>query len=384
LEEDRMGDTRTAAGTARRTARRLATIGLSALVALTGLPMLHAAAAAPPSVSVDDVTVTEGAAGSTVIARFTLTMTAPTRKPVGVNFTTQDDTATAGSDYVMLSGTATIKKGSTTKKVAITVNGDDLYEGDEAFVVHLKSAHGASIGDGNGIGTIVDDDPLPSISISNASVLEGTGGTTPLSFDVRLDRKLGSDVTVDYASTDDTATDPGDYTAVSGTLTWPAGTDGVQSVSVDVQGDSADEPDETFTITLSNETGGATIARATATGIILDDDLPNPPPPTPDPSTTTLKVAKRRTKTLAIGAVTPAHTGLTVTVTLYKRKSGHWAIVATKHPILGTATDKDGDGIYSSPYKATFKRLRGRQKIVVRFAGDVDHQASSASKKFKR
>ena len=379
-----MGDVRTHAAKAitRRVARRVATTLLSSLVALTGLPALHAAAAPPPSVSVDDVSVTEGALGTTAIARFTLTLSAPAGKPVGVKFTTQDGTATAPSDYLAASGTASIKKGATTRKVAITVNGDDAYEGDETFTLHLISARGATIGVGDGTGTILDDDPVPSISIADASVLEGTGTTTPMAFDVTLSGVSASDVTVDYATADGTATAPGQYLSAGGTLTWPAGTSGVQTVTVDVVADAVDEPDQTFTVSLSNPTGSATIGTADATGVILDDDLP--PAASPEASKTTVTVVKRRTKTIAKGAVTPAHSGLTATVTLLKRKSGVWVPVGVKTPTLGTAVDNDLDGFYSSPFRAAFKRMRGRQKVVVQFLGDADHLASSAQKAFKR
>jgi Calx-beta domain len=279
-------------------------------------------------VTVNDISVTEGAANTTTVARFTLTLSATARKPVNVRYST------------------------------ITVNGDDLYEGDDTFTLHLINAKAATIADADGVATIVDDDPVPTISIENAAVLEGTAAlsTTPLSFDVTLSGKSSQDVTVDYASADGSALQPADYGSVSGTLTWPAGTQGTQQVTVQVVADFVDEPDETFAVGLTNATGLSVLAaKDTADGIILDDDLPSPPPPGgKESSTTTLKVVKKRLKTLAIGSVTPARTGLKVTVTLYRRKSGHWRVVGSKHPLLGTAVDPDHDGIYSSPYKAIF------------------------------
>ena len=375
--------------TAARPARgwaRIATGVVSAIVLFAGLP-IRPALAAPPSVTINDVSVTEGAVNTTTLARFTITLSAAARKPVNVKWIAQSGSAVAGDDFVPVASTATIRKGATTKKIAVTVNGDDLYEGDETFIVHLISAKGASIADANGTGTILDDDPVPTISIANASVLEGTDplNTTPLSFDVTLSGKSSQDVTVDYASADGTAFQPGDYGAVSGPLSWPAGTEGTQQVTVQVVADLIDEPDEVFTADLNNATGLSVTGKASADGIILDDDLPSPPPPGgKETSTTTLKVVKKHLKTLAMGLVTPAHTGLKVTVTLYRRKSGHWRVVGSKHPVLGTAVDPNHDGIYSSPYKASFKKILGRQKIVVKFAGDADHFGSKASKIFKR
>jgi len=371
----------------RNAARRAAAVAVSTLVALMGAPLTHALAAAPPNVTISDANVVEGGAGSTIVAKFQLTMDATARKPVGVKWTTQDGTATAPSDYVAASGTANIKKGKTTAFIKVTVNGDDLYEGDETFTVHLTHARGASIADADGLGTIKDDDAQPSVSISNASVLEGTDAVnpTPLSFDVTMTGMSASDVTVDYGTSDGTATQPADYASTSGTLTWPSGTNGTQQVTVNVVADAIDEPDtETFTVTLSNVTGGAALGNNPATGIILDDDLPAPPVPTD--TTTTVKALKRKAVTIAHGAVTPAHTGLTVTVRWYKwsKKTRHWKLLATKTPTLGTAADPDGDGIYASGYRAKFKKIRGRQKFVVNFAGDSDHNPSSAVVRFKR
>jgi hypothetical protein len=280
---DRLGDEVGDVSEARsaRAWARIAVSLLSAVAVFAALP-IRPALAAPPSVSINDVSVTEGAQGTTTLARFTLTLSAAARKPVNVKYITNSGSAVAGSDYVPTSGTATIKKGTTTRKVVITVNGDNVYEGDETFTLHLISAKGASIATPNGTGTIVDDDPVPTITIANASVLEGTDAlnTTPLSFDVTLDGKSSEDVTVDYASADGTASQPGDYGPVSGTLTWPAGTQGTQQVTVQIVADPDDEADaETFTVGLTNPTGLSVFGKATGDGIILDDDLPSPPPP---------------------------------------------------------------------------------------------------------
>jgi hypothetical protein len=349
---------------------------------LGALPLQHASAAPPPTVAIGNASVTEGGAGTTAVVRFQLTLSAAARKSIGVRFATQDGTAKAAEDYVASNGTVTFHKGTATRRIAITVIGDDVYEGDETFTVHLSHARGASIATSDGTATIGDDDPVPTIRISNASVIEGTGTTTPLAFDVTLTGASTTDVTVDYATADDTASSPGDYVADGNTLTWGAGTAGTQAITIDVVADAADETDEVFDVTLSNVTGGAVIGHGDAIGVILDDDLA--PAATPDPSITTLNVISKKHKTLAKGLVSPAHTGLTVNVTLYRKASGHWKLIATKHPVLGTAVDGDHDGTFSSPYKAAFKRLRGRQRIVVQFAGDADHLASSASKKFRR
>ena len=118
---------------------------------------------------------------------------------------------------------------------------------------------------------LTDNDPATTVSIADVSVAEGDSGTKTVAFAVSLNASSSSNVTVDYATADGTATTAGgDYESASGTLTINAGaTSG--TVSVTVNGDEVDEPDETFTVTLSNPSN-AKLGDAEATGTITDDD----------------------------------------------------------------------------------------------------------------
>ena len=91
-----------------------------------------------------------------------------------------------------------------------------------------------------------------------------------IDFTVKLDRAAAGTVTVDYATSDGSATAGADYTAASGTLTFAAG-DRSKTVEVELLDDSHDEGDETFTLTLSNPSG-AVITDGTATGTIENHD----------------------------------------------------------------------------------------------------------------
>ncbi len=112
------------------------------------------------------------------------------------------------------------------------------------------------------------------IVINDVSVTEGNSGTTTLNFTVtRSDNTTG--FTVDYATADGTATQPGDYTAASGTLTFTAGGALTQPVSVTVLGDTTFESDETVLINLSNvvnSVGTTTISDTQGIGTILNDE----------------------------------------------------------------------------------------------------------------
>jgi len=119
-----------------------------------------------PSISIGDVSVAEGDGGTTS-AVFTVTLSAPSGQPVSASFATADGTATAGLDYVPATGTVSFAPGSTAQPVSVDVLGDTVFEGDETFVVNLTNPVNGTIGDGQGVGTIVDDDPSTGSLSSN-------------------------------------------------------------------------------------------------------------------------------------------------------------------------------------------------------------------------
>lgn len=110
----------------------------------------------------------------------------------------------------------------------------------------------------------------PSLSIADASVVEGNSGTTTLPFAVTLSASSSRVVSVSYATSDGTATAPSDYAAATGTLTFQPG-ERTKTIPVTVVGDTALEPDETLSITLSAPVN-ARISKGSATGTIRNDD----------------------------------------------------------------------------------------------------------------
>ena len=167
--------------------------------------------------------------------------------------------AEAGSDYTTISGTLTIDSGSTTGTIAVAVLDDELDEPDETFTVTLSNAVNATIADAGGEATITDNDEpspaSPSISVDDVSVAEDAGNAQ---FTVTLSNAFNEAVTVQFATADGTAEAGSDYTAISGTLTIDSGST-TGTIAVVVLDDELDEPDETFTVTLSNAVN-ATIA----------------------------------------------------------------------------------------------------------------------------
>ena len=169
----------------------------------------------PPSITITDVSVTEGNTG-TVNAVFTVTLSAASSQTVTVTYATANGTATAGSDYTATSGTLTIPAGSTTGTITVAVGGDTLAEGNETFFVNLGNPTNSTIADGQGQGTIINDDaPPPTLSINDVSVTEGNSGTVNAVFTVTLSSASSQTVTVTYATANGTATAGSDYTAIA-------------------------------------------------------------------------------------------------------------------------------------------------------------------------
>jgi hypothetical protein len=132
-------------------------VALSAMLTLGLASVAFAQLLPEPTLSINDITVTEGEMGA-MNAIFTVTRSGNTTLISTVNFATADDTATQPSDYASSSGMLIFNSGETTKTVTVSVNGDTLDEANEEFFVNLSSLESATISDAQGVGTITDDD----------------------------------------------------------------------------------------------------------------------------------------------------------------------------------------------------------------------------------
>jgi hypothetical protein len=305
-------------------------------------------------VSIDTIGVTEGNSGATP-ATFTLALSGPSGRVVTVNYATSDTTATAGVDYTAASGTVTFLPGDTTKSVVVQVRGDRARENDEAFRVTLSGAVNAVVDQSVGICTIQDDDSLPGLTVSDSTVREGDSGTTDAVFTVSLSDSSGLPVSVDYATTNGTAVAGSDYVAVSGTLNFAPG-ETSKLVTVRVNGDRLVESDESFTVQLSNATG-ATIAQATATGTITNDDVVRP--------------------TLSINdvTVTEGNSGTTDAVfTVTLSQTSAQSVQVSYQTNAGTATA--GKDFVSKSGTLTFAAGQTSQSISIQIVGDLASESA--------
>ena len=223
------------------------------------------------ALSVGDVTVTEGDAG-TATATFTVLLSPVCGRGVSVDYATANGSASAGVDYVAKSGTLKFVAGDTSETVDVTVNADLLDELNETFFLDLIGASNATIADDRGVGTITDDDAEPTLSVDDVTVTEGVDAN----FTVTLSTPSGRDVTVDYATADGTASsyeyagEELDFEAASGSLTFLPGQVS-KTVTVDVLDGTLDELDENFFLNLTNASG-ASLSDAQGIATITDDD----------------------------------------------------------------------------------------------------------------
>src|SRR5262249_18578245 len=185
------------------------------------------------------------------------------------HYVTAETTATAGSDYVAASGDVVIPAGQTSRMLTVAVKGDRLVEPTESFTVNLTSATGATISDGQGTGTILDNEPR--ISINDVSTQEGKSNTTTFTFTVTLSAAYDQALTVSYATADGTAkTSDSDYVATSGTVTFAPG-ETRKTITVMVKGDKK-ESNETFYLDLFGNSSDSLFTRNRGIGTIVNDD----------------------------------------------------------------------------------------------------------------
>jgi uncharacterized protein (TIGR03437 family) len=239
---------------------------------------------APPDLTINNVTAAEDNSGATVFT-FTVSLSAPA-PATGVIFdiNTADDTATvANNDYVTHSlASQTIPSGQQTYTFDVTVNGDTDVESDETFFVNVSNVTGANVLDGQGVGTIQNDDsaPLPTLTINDVSMAEGNSGTTTFSFTINLSSPAGpGGVSFNIATADGTAHDDippsedNDY--IPKTLTSQNIPEGNETYAFDVivNGDLLVETSETFFVNVTSVMG-ANATDDQGQGTIQNDDRP--------------------------------------------------------------------------------------------------------------
>ncbi|HEU4513367.1 MAG TPA: Calx-beta domain-containing protein [Nocardioidaceae bacterium] len=213
-----------------------------------------------PTLSVGDRTIVEG---NTVL--IPVTLSAPLQHDVTFSWSTATGTASA-ADFSQSSGTSTIKARSLQTTIAVPTKQDTVIEPDEVFYLNISNPKGAGIADAQGAVTI-DDNDGPTLTIGDETVDEAGNAY----FDVRLSSPAVQPVTFDWATADGTAVAGSDYTAANGNdVSIAVGQSSVR-LTVKTLQDTADEPDETFAVNVS-DVRNAQLGDGVGQGLILDDD----------------------------------------------------------------------------------------------------------------
>ncbi|MGI0486316.1 Calx-beta domain-containing protein [Pantanalinema rosaneae CENA516] len=233
------------------------------------------------SVSVSDGDVSE--AGNNP-GTFTITRTGDTTDALIVSYIVGGTAAINGSDYTpTLTGTATIPAGQSSVTITITPIDDLEVEGDETVNLTLTSSTAYTLGVAAASLTIVDNDfpppPLPTVSIAATDPTAAEAGTDPGVYTITRTGDTSQALTVSY-TVGGTATNGTDYTAITETVTIPAGQSSVNVIITPID-DLDVEGDETVNLTLTSSASYTLSTATTATVTIADNDVDVPPPPLP-------------------------------------------------------------------------------------------------------
>ncbi len=243
---------------------------------IDGLPIGNETTPGVLQFSAQDYTVAEAAGTLTI----DVNRVDGTDGRVSVRYRLDNETAIGGQDYATTSGILVWEEGdNAAKSIDITVFSDTDFEGSQTFTVHLYSATGgAAVGNGFSRITLQDSTPPPqrgTLQIADTSLIVSESDNQVI---IEIERVGGSDgpVTVEYTTTDGTATGTADYASIDSprTLTWPDGDITPRNISIGILQDLEIEPTETFQVNLSGIRGGATLGSAIATVEITDTTPP--------------------------------------------------------------------------------------------------------------
>jgi subtilisin-like proprotein convertase family protein len=270
----------------------------------------------------------------------TVTLSGPSAFVTTVSLTTTAGTASGLSDYTPISRTLTFSSSVTTVTTTVPITDDLIYERNETFTVGLSNPVSATLGvTSTAAITIVDNDPEPTVQLSAGtySVAEAGGAAVVT---VTLSGPSAFVTTVSLTTADGTASAATDFTPVSRTVSFLAGTQSV-TATITITDDLIYERNETFPVGLSSPVSATLGVTSTAAVTIVDND----PEPTVQLSAGTYSVTEDRGPAV-------------VTVTL----SGASAFVTTVS--LTTTNGTASAASDFAPVSRTLSFLAGTQSVT--------------------
>jgi Calx-beta domain len=222
----------------------------------------------PPTFA--NLTAVEGNTAFTK-ASTTMSLPAPLSFPITYDVKVDEGTATWITDFTTFQGPVTFQAGETSKSFLVQIVADKYPEPNETFTFSVDGTNSSAVF------TIVDDDTgdTPNLIIEDATVVETTGADTTAYVRVSLSAPATHQVFFEYKTASGTATTGLDFRNTA----WQSGFqpgETVKQIAIGILGDGIVEPDERFTLTLSDPRG-ATLIRPSATITIVDDDSPAKP-----------------------------------------------------------------------------------------------------------
>jgi Calx-beta domain len=244
----------------------------AAMTLLAALPAMPAAAANSYDIAISDAAATEGSA---LTFNVNVTWVGAHHPAFTVNYTTAVSGTASASDFTATAGVLNVARDATLATITVPTTQDNIFEPDETFTVVLDPlSTTANVTDAEGLGTILNNDQVPRLTIGDATVTEGNDPAVYVDavFDVALSNPASQDVTVKFRTAADTATgNDVDFKGKDDTLTFPAETNATQQITVKVKGDTIHEGDEQFFVNLSNAVN-ASILDGQGVGTIRDND----------------------------------------------------------------------------------------------------------------
>ncbi|BCU13935.1 hypothetical protein MAN88_44990 [Microcystis aeruginosa] len=179
---------------------------------------------------------------------YTFTRTGDTTNPLTVNYTVEG-TATNGNDYTSIPTSVIFEANSAIATVMVDPTPDTIVESDETVILTLASGTGYTVGTTTPVTGTINNDDFSQLSINNITVVEGLDNNAILT--VTVDNPNPQPISFNYTTGPIDATADVDYTSKTGTITIAANT-ATATISIPLLNDNLNEPDEVFTVTLSN------------------------------------------------------------------------------------------------------------------------------------
>ena len=298
----------------------------------------------PPTVSIANNSALENATSISA----TVSLNTRSDQDVVIYYTTQDDTAVAGEDYVSDNGSVTIPANHLTREITINLIDGPIIEDIETFNINLTSADNATIADASAIMTINDDEAPPVISIVDNSSLESDQNAF---FTINLSNASEKTITVDYTVSDDTAERGSDYSGSTGiqTVTFTPNQTS-KTLPITLLTDGKDEDNETIRIDITSAIN-ATTAGGRPTGQVTIIDADNEPTILIDQAF----VQTEGSTTFDVPVTLSAESGLSVTA---------------KYRTIETGSAKDGEDFNSISGNLTFNPGSTQDNIQITLLPD--------------